>query len=156
MKQNQSLDCICFSKNPPRNTNVLWLKCNENNEFSLSVYDQGEWHELCSENVLKSSLRMLKMLYNKGVVDIREEIELKLNEKLQNLIIDTDHINYSILDKSLTEVLEEFYQTTQNLHPVAFSGFYTDLSKRERVYEEGDLDPLGIAEIYSIWQTQII
>lgn len=146
---------ICFSENPPQNMNVLWLKYKDN-EYSLNIYDDGKWEPLCSQNTLQETLRMLRRLYRAGVVDVREEVELQLNEKLQNLILDIDHINYSALDKSLSELLDEFYQTTLNLHPVAFSGFYTDLSKRERVYEEGDIDPLSISEIYSIWTTKII
>ena len=91
---------ICFSERPPESMNVLWLKCKDN-EYSLNIYDNGKWEPLCSQNTLQETLRMLRRLYRAGVVDVREEIELQLNEKLQNLILDLDHINYSAIDKSL-------------------------------------------------------
>ena len=146
---------ICFSERPPQNMNVLWLKC-QDGEYSLNIYNNDKWELLCSQNTLQETLRMLKRLYRAGVVDIREEVEVQLNERIQELVFDLDNINYPALDISLAQLLDELYQTKLNLHPVAFSGFYTDLSKRERVYEEGDIDPLSISEIYSIWTTKII
>lgn len=141
---------VCLSEKPPKIANALWLKYEENNDtYSLYIFNEDKWEILCSQEVLKETFRMLKRLNRAGVVDVREEVELQLNEKLQNLFIDVDHINYPALDKSLSEVLGELLQ---NLHPVAFSGYYTDLSKRENVIEKENLFSLSNIEILSIWR----
>lgn len=141
---------ICFSEKPPKNANILWLRYIDD-KYSLYIFNEDNWEVLCSQDLLQETLRMLKRLYRAGVINIREEVEIQLNEKLQNLIIDVDHINYPALDKSLSELLYEFYTTLQNLHPVAFSGYYTDLSKRENVVEKTDLDSISNINILSIW-----
>ena len=141
---------VCLSEKPPKIANALWLKYEENNDtYSLYIFNEDKWEILCSQEVLKETLRMLKRLNRAGVVDVREEVEIQLNEKLQNL--DIYNINYPALDKSLSELLNEFYTISQNLHPVAFSGYYTDLSKRENVVEKSDLNNISNTDILSIW-----
>lgn len=141
---------VCLSEKPPKIANALWLKYEETNDtYSLYIFNEDKWEILCSQEVLKETLRMLKRLNRAGVVDVRKEVEIQLNEKLQNL--DIYNINYPALDKSLSELLDEFYTISQNLHPVAFSGYYTDLSKRENVVEKDDLDKISNIDILSIW-----